>query len=235
MVKNENIIETGKLGDNSDTEYIIHILDEEDVDAVMALHGIMIKALKNPLFFKMSPKEFFEKCLSGNRLSLGITVEEKLVACRITFIPDSMVGNQGMEVGIPAEELTQLAQFEGIITHPEYRRLGLGKKIMETNIAMIDKTDIRHIVATCYPENYPVIKILLGNGFVIKNLKETYGNMIRFFVHRNRDMVNTREYRGKTIVDHLDYEKQKKLLDAGLVGVGIEKTDNGYSIVYANC
>ncbi|MBT3393646.1 MAG: GNAT family N-acetyltransferase [Waddliaceae bacterium] len=222
-----------RIMDNSDIEYVIRTLSKEDLDDVMALHDVMLEALEEPSFFRKPSREFIEKIISEAEMSIGITVEEKLVACRITSIPGDITNNRGIELGIPVEDLKKTAHFEGTIIHPEYRKLGLGKKIIKANIAMIDNTDLRHIVATCHPDNYPIVKTFLDNDFVIKKLKKTYGNMLRFFMHRNRDANNTKEDNEKTIVDHIDYETQMKLLDDGLVGVGIEKTDNGYSIIYS--
>ncbi len=232
------VLESGYLtkriprGPSETHPYRMELLDDRFIPDIMALQDIIIGRLSRPEMLQPFSLEFMKRHVSEQGRIVGILVHEQLVAFRNIFFPaqDDLEWNLGMDIGLPAAELSSVANFQMVCVHPEFRGNDLALKMNFQALRYLNTLQThRHICATVSPYNYWNVRILLDSGFVIRNIKKKYGGKLRFIVYRN--LQDTRPSSPHDIVSVLidNIPRQYELLQTGFSGIQINITPDFYA------
>ena len=226
------LLETGtleeKVGESAvrEVEYTMTFLDENYMPQIMDLQEIIVEKLSRPDMLQSFSFDFMKEHIGPNGFIMGVFVGALLVAFRNVYYPDSRDAewNLGIDIGLPDQELTRVANLQMVCVHPAFRGHSLAQKMNRHALRILKEQDRRyHICATVSPYNYWNIKILLNSGFVIRKLKDKYGGKLRYVVYQNLKSPTCFD-EGTTVSARLsDFEEQKKILNAGLCGVALEQ------------
>lgn len=208
-----------------DGAYTICNLNEKHLSAVMALQDVIVQNLSRPDLLQTFSEDFMRQHMERQGIVLGVFVENRLIAFRNIYFPDSSdrEWNLGIDIGLPAEELSKVANLQMVCVHPDFRGNSLALKMNNLALKILkNRGEHHHICATVSPYNIWNIRILLNSGFRIVGLKDKYEGKLRYIVHQNiRSRIRySRQSAQKVSLEDLD--TQKMLFKSGFMGVTVD-------------
>lgn len=203
-------------------DYTLGLIDEAYLSAMMALQEVIVEHLSHPTLLQTFSREFMKQHLGMQGMVLGVLVENRLVAFRNVYFPApwDVEWNLGIDLGLPATELHNVANLQMVCVHPQFRGNALGHKLNRISLDLLGVLNSHHhVCATVSPDNIWNIPILLKSGFHIVKLKEKYGGKTRYVVYQNLRNPIQFDHTRMVYVRSDDLSTQKRLLACGLVGV----------------
>ncbi len=206
--------------------YRMTFLDQTHLSAIMALQEIIVQNLSRPDLLQTFSYDFMKQHMGRQGMVLGILVEDRLVAFRNIYYPSprDKEWNLGIDLGLPAAELTQVANLQMVCVHPDFRGNALAYKMNRVSLdALTDAGTYHHICATVSPHNVWNIPILFRSGFCIVKLKNKYGGKQRYVVYQNLRQPMRYSDDSAVYVRLDDLRTQKMLLSRGLCAIALKK------------
>lgn len=115
-------------------------------------------------------------------ICLGVFDGETLAAFSIMVVNRaSETRNAGQKNAYPPEECVT---FDTIFVHPDYRGLGLQRRLFAWQAELAVKLGAKRIFATVAPQNEYSLNNMLACGFEILDRKLLYGNRDRYIMMR---------------------------------------------------
>jgi len=227
-----SILETGFLRQKTQDsrkralEYEINYLEEKHLPLLMQLQEVIVQNLARPDLLQSFSYDFMKRHLGPQGIVLGVFVQQRLVAFRNLYFPDPWDAewNLGLDLGLPKEELGNVANLQMVCVHPDFRGNSLALKMNRLSIGLLREKGIHHhICATVSPYNIWNIPVLLSSGFRVARLKNKYGGKVRYIVHQ--DLRKPVHFDDQSTVhvrlDNLD--TQQRWFDSGFYGVALKK------------
>jgi ribosomal protein S18 acetylase RimI-like enzyme len=162
----------------------IVILNKSHLSAISLLDQQCIPTMPEGIYHHQN-QAMIEACLEG-RMSLGLFDRERLVGYRLTFVPLWGEENLGRKLSLQEYELQQVAQFYGILIHPDYRGKGWAKALLQASLQLIFSQKLNIVLVTVHPENIPSLNLFRGMGFVIQKRATFYGGLDRYILALTR-------------------------------------------------
>lgn len=213
------------------TESQIKFLNESHLDQILCLQEIIATTLSDPRNYYVEPSQFFCKQLSIEKSGIGFFHKNQLVGFNMVTFPVAGEDNLGMEIGIPEVDLLKVAQIGPAAVHPNHRKKRVLSQIAEKHIQLIKEMGYRHIFLTVAPNNYPTIKVFISHGFVIKQVKTKFNNLLRYILHLDlKGPAKLPQYSVR--IPQADIESQKFMIGLGFYGYDVVKNDNGFDLVF---
>ena len=231
----KNILATGVLRQKSqgsrsgEMEYTITFLEEKHLPLVMRLQEVVVQRLERPDLLQSFSYDFMKRHMGRQGVVLGVFVEEQLVAFRNLYFPDprDTEWNLGLDLDLPEDELTRVANLQVVCVHPRFRGNSLALKMNRVSLGLLrERGTHHHVCATVSPYNIWNIPVLLASGFRIAKLKNKYGGKIRYIVHQDLCAPLVFNDRSAMLVHLEDLDAQQKWLGSGFYGVGLDKREN---------
>lgn len=165
--------------DGEEVECIIKILNKDDLDDVLKLEKIIIKALPEQSLFQGDTKESIFNYLDKEGIACGVIHKKELIACGAMHFPKKNKDNLGLDIGLEEEELDHVAHIEINIVHPEYRGNGLQILLNEMLIEKAKEKGFFHILATVSPHNKVSHSNIEQLGLKTVTTKIKFGDKLR--------------------------------------------------------
>lgn len=217
----------GKLGEK---EYVVRLLENDSVEAILSLQDIVLGTLINNDFLSPLTGEEYEDAISKN-LMVGVFVEGELIAFRALAIPEIDEHHLGYDIGLQTDQLDKVVYQEITNVHPDYRGFGLQKKLGKIVMELLDASPYTHVCATVAPFNIASLKDKLSQGMLIGALKKKYGEMLRYVFYKK--LHEERKVGGEVLeINMADTEKQQQLLVEGWIGTSIMQKDGEWYVTY---
>jgi ribosomal protein S18 acetylase RimI-like enzyme len=211
--------------------YEIKPLTEIYLDEILRLQDIVVKNLLDPANYYVEPIEFFSNLLIVEKQALGLFYKNQLVGFHMASYQHLAEKHLGVDIGLKEEERLQCIQMGPVAIHPDHRMKGLLTRIAREHIKVLEEMGYRHICLTISPNNFPTIRTTMAHGFVIKNLKLKYNNVLRYILHLDLTKpVNSPQYSVR--IPNTDIESQKFMLNLGFYGYDVVKNDSGFDLVF---
>lgn len=168
-----------------DRAQVVELLSSDAAD-VYALQAIAVSTLERPDLYAPLSESETRGMLNGAGRTLGVFVDNQLIAFRIVYFPDGQRDNLGLDVGIRGDELAQVGHLEASVVHPDFRGNGLQQSLTKQLIEiLVAESILRHVMSTVSHLNHPSIRDKFGNGLQIVHMKEKYGGYLRYIFHRD--------------------------------------------------
>jgi ribosomal protein S18 acetylase RimI-like enzyme len=97
----------------------------------------------------------------------------------LATFPGKQEENLGWDIGLPEEELEQVAHMESIAILSEYRGHGLQYSLMQTAEEELRQRGYRYLMCTIHPDNVYSKNNAIRQGYEVVMTKEKYGGFIR--------------------------------------------------------
>lgn len=211
--------------------YDIKLLNENHLDQILYLQEIVIKNLSDPTIYYAEPTQFFRRQIAIQKSVIGLFQKKQLVGFHMASFPGLNEENLGADVGIKQEDLLHVAQLGPIAVHPDHRKRGLLSKLVERHLQVIREMGYRHICVTVAPNNYPSIKVFIDSGFVIKQVKLKFGNLLRYILYLALDKP-LKQLKYSVRIPNTDIESQKYIMGLGFYGYDVLKNENGFDLAF---
>lgn len=213
-------------------QYVMTLLGEEHLPQIMGLQGHIVQNLSHPDLFAHLPQELMKAHFGPGGFTLGVFVDDRLIAFRNVYFPNSRENewNLGLDIGFAAEQSAKFANLQMVCVHPDFRGNALALKMNRRALALLQhKGTCEHVCATVSPYNVWNIRVLLNCGFRMRTLKMKYGGKLRYIVYQNlrTPLDFSDEEAVYARLDDLD--AQKEIFHSGRYGVALahlEELDN---------
>lgn len=228
------IIETGLLYHHTAEEitekpYQMVRLDPGRAQEIFDLQKVVYEAQDDPQKFVPDPIESFQEVMlvEGKGFSLGVFVENQLIAVRTVSFPGDTQGNMGREIGLTEKrDLEKVAILEATMVRPDYRGNALQKKMLVHTMKMIENYGYGYVLCTVSPFNYPSLSSVMFAGLYIKDLRlrtGVYGGKLRFLLAKGICRQESLSFGDVLVLKNTEIKKQKLLLEIGGVGFKLEE------------
>ena len=135
------------------------------------------------VYNEMEKKEFFAFDPAYTPPQEGFTYEiydgPTLAAAFSMTFPELDEENLGYDIGLSQKELEKVAHMDVAAVDPDYRGMGLQKRLMKLGEADAKALGYRYLMCTIHPDNAPSLKSALSLGYRVVQTKEKYGGKLR--------------------------------------------------------
>lgn len=224
-------ITTGELRDGQ--SFSVQFLTVDDLPLIMKLQKKVENALSSSTILEPLSKEEFTVILSGDRLMIGVFVDEKMIAFRALLEPEIDTEHLGIDAGLSEKDLPKVIYQEISTIDPDFQGNGLQNYMGKIVMKIIDNKHFRYVCATVAPFNIPSLKDKLKLGLEIVALKEKYGGKLRYiFMKDLAASKSERVYKAESFVKMSEIEEQQKLIAAGFRGTAIKEVEDEWYVCY---
>ncbi|MCE7744173.1 MAG: GNAT family N-acetyltransferase [Candidatus Heimdallarchaeota archaeon] len=188
-----------KADDVQDTEIMILKRDESDefIDLLMLCFGEglerdrinlveigkLMKKINKPIY------RFIMKLMKVKMINYGIKRDGKLV-CALTLSIDKNEGSIG-----------------NVMTHPDYRRQGLAKKLFQKAVSEVEKLSLNKVILDVHAQNTGAIKLYESEGF------ERYYHTGKLKLDLTQNEISSDDSVVLKEITEIDFELYDSLLD----------------------
>lgn len=155
----------------------------QDLNDIMTLQEAIDKGMNEHTWFVTTSREENTVFLSEPNAIIGIYDDAKLIAYGSVGFPGKKKDNLGWDLEWPEEKVLRCATLDTIVVAPDYRGLGLQRKIIELCVK-----HARQIIPDCTiltticPDNIYSLRNGLTCGFEILTRKQKYGGYDRYIL-----------------------------------------------------
>lgn len=155
----------------------------QDLDDIMSLQEKIVKGMNDSTWFVSTSREENIVFLSAPNTIIGIYDDSKLIAYGSVGFSGKKEDNLGWDLDWSEENVLLCATLDTIVVDPDYRGLGLQRKIIELCIKHA-KQIIPNctILTTICPDNIYSLRNGLACGFEILKRKQKYGGYDRYIL-----------------------------------------------------
>lgn len=211
--------------------YDVKFLSERYLPQILRLQDIIVKNLADRAVYHAATPEMVRSQLAIDKSVIGLFKNEQLLGFNIFELPGLNTENFGEDIGLNQEELVKVVEFGPVGVHPKYRNKGLLGMIIEKHLEVVKEKGYEHVCLSIAPTNFPSLKRTLSYGFVIKQVKQKFGNLLRYILHLNIKKPYTKP-RYSIKIPSADIETQRYMIKLGYCGYGISINDDGVDIIF---
>ncbi len=214
--------------------YELRRLDKDDLPQIMALQAKVISGMdRNDYCVPLSEDEHL-KILDGCGESVGVFIEERLVAlCGILF-PGESENNMAYELNFSPEKLHSVAQLEISLVHPGFQGNDLQQKMAGLLVERAKNNQhCRYLFTTVSPYNYPSLQTVTALGLFIAKVCKKYFEWDRYVVYRDFQKPIELDTANAIAVSNTALEEQQALLDSGYLGFSLLKGEDDIKVLFA--
>jgi ribosomal protein S18 acetylase RimI-like enzyme len=205
-------------------------LHKGNLEEMLELQDKMVKVLpRKDLYY--GDMDLINRRLVCPDSVIGMRDGDKLIAFHVMDIP-IREENLGVDLGFSEEDLLHVGQIGPICIDPEYQGRGIMKQIIKPHLDILKETGYHHVLATVSPYNYGSMKYVLTHGFSLMKITEKYEGMSRAIVHLNLNQEHRYKHT-KVLVPNYAIKTQLDLISNGYCGHSLERTENGFDIIYS--
>ena len=231
------ILEKGSISiksDNNQHDYILRVLDINDLSAVMKLQSRLIDMMQRKELYVPIIEEEMVWLFEGAGEALGLYIDNTLYAACSLLSKVRYENNMARELNFSDEELFRVAQLELSLVDPDLR----GHKLQYRMAGILanrvrNKPEIRYLFTTVSPHNYPSIETVTSMGLCIAKLSKMYSDWDRYVVYRDFFNPAQLDTANPVIVSNTSFAEQQELLKNDYLGYSQFKNQDGIKIMYA--
>lgn len=162
-----------RRGDARDSEQFIKLLHEVQ------------RNMPHPEWFFLDPDDEVQEMLRDGRMRLWVAMDGEHLAGAFDYItPGLGKFNYGRDLGLTEEELLRVVNFDSVAVRPEYRGMGLQRKLMACAEEALSRTGPHILLCTIHPDNVFSLQNAQKRGFTIAAKLPKYGS-VRLFLRKD--------------------------------------------------
>lgn len=154
-----------RKGTVDDTESFIRFLDA-------------IKAgMSNTEWFYLDPPDLVREMMADSTMKIWLAMDESRLAAVFSILnPGLHSYNYGYDLDLTEEELQKVIHMDTAAVHPDYRGLGLQKRMVHLAEQELSGGGHRILLSTVHPDNQFSLDNMRYQGYVIQKRLGKYGS-----------------------------------------------------------
>lgn len=158
--------------------------DHSDIEGFISLLEKVRSGMEHKEWFYLDPPEFVRESMRNGTMELWVAMDgERMAAAFDILHPGKDEYNYGYDLGFSEEDLLRVVNMDSAAVHPDYRGLGLQRKMMETAEADLAGKGKRILLCTIHPENQFSLQNALKEGYAIQKKLAKYGS-VRYLLRK---------------------------------------------------
>lgn len=142
-------------------------------------------AMPHKEWFFLDPPDEIREMMANGTLHLWVAMDGDRLAGAFDFlIPGLDECNYGYDLGFGEEELLRVINMDTAAVHPDYRGLGLQKRLMQEGEKELRQMGRRILMCTVHPDNRFSLRNVLKQGYTIQLEKEKHGS-VRYVLRKD--------------------------------------------------
>lgn len=156
-----------------------------DTDAYISFLADVKRQMAHQTWFYLDPPELVRSMMADGSMELWVVKDgNRIVAACDIIYPGLEAYNYGYSLGLTEEELLQVVHMDTVAVHPEYRGLGLQRKLADTVEKDLTGRGGKTLLCTVHPDNRYSLHNMLKQGYEIQKRIDIYGSE-RFILRKN--------------------------------------------------
>lgn len=157
----------------------------EDTEKLICLLREVRENMDHPEWFYLDPAEDVRRMMSDGTMQLWVAMDGERMAAVVDFlIPGMQEFNYGYDLGFSEDLLLRVINMDNAAVRPEYRGLGLQRKLMQEAERSLYGTGEKVLLCTIHPENRFSLQNALKEGYEIQKRLPKYGT-VRYILRKN--------------------------------------------------
>lgn len=166
-------------------EVLIRKGTQADTDAFIALLRETRECMEHKEWLYLDPPEEVRELMKTGTMQLWVAMDKnRLAAAFNILIPGLDSVNYGYDLGFDEDSLLQAVNMDTIVVHPDYRGLGLQRKLMQEAEAWAAAQGYCTLLCTVHPDNSYSLNNMLKLGYQIEKKLPKYGS-VRCVLRKN--------------------------------------------------
>ena len=150
----------------------------EDTEPFLALLRQVREAMPRKEWFYLDAPEDVREMLRNGVMKLWLAMDGSRIAGAFDYLlPGLEPYNYGYELNLPEENLRQVVNMDTVAVHPDYRGMGLQRKLIGTAEDSLRREGNRILLCTVHPDNVYSLRNMLALGYGIQTRKTMYGSV----------------------------------------------------------
>lgn len=152
-----------------------------DIEAFVSFLSDVRETMEHKEWFCLDPPETVRKMMADGTMELWVAMDgDRLIAAFDLLHPGFEEYNYGYALGFDEEKLRKVINMDSAAVHPDYRGLGLQRRLLETAEQELRGRGERYLLCTIHPDNYFSLNNALKQGYEIQKTGPMYGSVRHF-------------------------------------------------------
>ncbi len=166
-------------------EIVIRKGEMEDTENFIRLLQDVRQGMDQKEWFYLDPPEDVREMMKNGTMQLWVALDgERMAAAFDLLIPGLEAFNYGYELDFSREQLLRVINMDTAAVHPDYRGMGLQKKLLETAEQEIMGAGERILLCTVHPDNRFSLNNVLKLGYAVQKEVKLYGS-VRYILRKD--------------------------------------------------
>lgn len=157
----------------------------QDTEPFIELMALVRQNMDHKEWLFLDPPDEVREMMADGTMSLWVAVDgERVIGAFDILSPQLGANNYGYSIGLTNEELMQVVNMDTAVVHPDYRGMGLQKRLMRCAEEELMKSGEHILMCTVHPENRFSLNNVLSQGYTICKTVPMYGS-VRHVLRKN--------------------------------------------------
>ena len=150
----------------------------QDTEALICFLQQVRQGMENKEWLYLDDPQDVRKMMAEGTMQLWIAAEgTRFAGIFFILIPGTAEYNYGYDLDFTQEELLRVVHMDTVAVHPDYRGMGLHKRLMQEAEDYAEKLGTCILLATVHPDNCFSIRNFLQQGYTIEKHLPKYGSV----------------------------------------------------------
>ncbi len=156
-----------------------------NLDDVLKFLQKIQDGMRNKDWFYLDPPEMIRLYMSSGIMDLWLALDDnRIVGMFYTLIPGLEDCNYGYDLDLCEEELLRVIHMDTVAVHPDYRGLGLHRRLMALAEEELRSGGWRILLCTVHPDNQYSLNNVLHRGYTIEKQVGKY-HSVRYILRKD--------------------------------------------------
>lgn len=149
----------------------------EDTEKLICFLQQIRSDMENPDWFYLDPPEDVRYFMKSGAMQLWIAMDGDTIAAIFDYlIPGLESYNYGYDLGFSKKELLQVINMDNSAVHPNYRGMGLQRKMISIAEEHLRQEGTHILLCTVHPDNQFSLQNVLQQGYSVQRRLSKYGS-----------------------------------------------------------
>lgn len=151
---------------------------KQDTETFIRLMASVRQSMDHKEWLYLDPPEDVRDMMKNGVMSLWVAMDgNQMVGAFDALHPGLDAYNYGYVLGYSKEDLQLVINMDTAVVHPEYRGLGLQKKLMRYAEETLSMNGKHILLCTVHPDNRYSLNNVLSQGYTIQKTTQMYGSV----------------------------------------------------------